>query len=72
MNFDISKCNIGSTDRLIRVAVAILLIIGALLGGTWIAGLIGAILLGTAYFRFCPAYGLFGITTNKEMLTEHK
>jgi hypothetical protein len=72
MKFDITKSNIGNTDRLIRAVVAVLLIVGAVQGGGWIAGLIGAVLLATAYFRFCPAYGVFGYTTNKELAPEAK
>lgn len=67
MNFDITKNNIGSTDRMIRAGVAVLLIIGAVRGGSWVAAIIAAVLLATAYFRFCPAYGVFDFSTNKEV-----
>ena len=66
MNFDISKNNIGNTDRMIRIGVAVLLLIGAMRGGSWVAAIIGAGLIATAYFRFCPAYGLFDFSTNKD------
>jgi hypothetical protein len=51
---------------MIRVAVAVLLIIGAVNGGSWIAGILAAVLLGTAYFRFCPSYAAFGFSSEKK------
>lgn len=66
MHFDISKQNVGKTDRLIRAIVGALLILGAVRGSSWVAGLIGAVLLGTAYLRFCPAYTAIDFSTNKE------
>lgn len=72
MNFDITKCNVGNTDRMIRAGAGILLLVGAVLGGSWIAGLIGVILLGTAYFRFCPAYGALGFSTVSAPTTAEK
>lgn len=69
MNFDITKQNVGNIDRLIRAIVGALLIVVAFLGSTWVAvaGLIGAVLLGTAYLRFCPAYTLFDFSSNKDV-----
>ncbi len=66
MNFDFTKHNIGNTDRMIRAIVGAALIVAAFLSGSWLAGLIGAVLLGTAYFRFCPAYGLFDFSSDKD------
>ena len=66
MYFDLTKHNVGNTDRLIRALLGALLLIGALLGTSWIAGLIGAVLLGTAYLRFCPVYRLLGFRSDKE------
>ncbi len=47
--------NVGSTDRIIR------LIAGLAIGGAGIAfsswwGLIGLVLIATAFLKFCPAY----------------
>jgi hypothetical protein len=67
MQFDFTKPNIGDTDRLIRAIVGALLIASVFLGSSWVMGLIGAVLLGTAYFRFCPAYGLFDFSSNKHV-----
>ncbi|WP_295385917.1 DUF2892 domain-containing protein [uncultured Thiodictyon sp.] len=66
MKFDITKSNIGNTDRMVRAGVAVLLLIGALRGNSWVAGLIAAILLGTAYLRFCPAYAAMDFSTDKD------
>jgi hypothetical protein len=65
MNFDFTKHNVGNNDRLIRAALGVLLIASVFIGGGWVGGLIGAVLLGTAYFRFCPAYALFDFSSNK-------
>ncbi|WP_295446799.1 DUF2892 domain-containing protein [uncultured Thiodictyon sp.] len=72
MNFDIKKPNIGNTDRIIRAGVAVLLILGAIRGGSWVAGVIGAVLLATAYFRFCPAYAATDFSTNKDTAPDLK
>jgi len=66
--------NVGSVDPILRALVGIVLLAlpfipattTALSGlGAWIWALpaIGAALLLTAIFRFCPAYMLFGIRT---------
>jgi hypothetical protein len=66
--------NVGSADRILRALVGIVLLLlpfipataAALAGlGGWIWALpaVGAVLLLTAIFRFCPAYRLFGIRT---------
>ena len=65
MNFDFTKHNIGNIDRLIRAALGVLLVGSVFFGGSWVGGLIGAVLLGTAWFRFCPAYALFDFSTDK-------
>jgi hypothetical protein len=66
MHFDITKTNVGNIDRLIRAIVGVLLIVAVLRGSSWIGGVIGAVLLATAYFRFCPAYTIFDFSSNKE------
>lgn len=66
MKLDITKHNVGKTDRVIRAVIGALLIIGAARGGSWVVGLIGVVLVGTAYLRFCPAYSALGFCTNKD------
>ncbi|MDG4596776.1 MAG: DUF2892 domain-containing protein [Candidatus Contendobacter sp.] len=55
--------NVGSTDKIIRLAVGALLILLALFGviGWW--GWIGVVLIATALINWCPAYTLLGIKT---------
>ncbi len=65
MNFDYTKHNIGNNDRLIRAALGAVLIASVFFGGPWVGGLLGAVLLGTAWFRFCPAYALFDFSSDK-------
>jgi hypothetical protein len=57
------KANVGGIDRILRIAAGALLIVLAALGviGPW--GYIGVVPLLTGLFRFCPAYGLFGVNT---------
>jgi Protein of unknown function (DUF2892) len=57
------KSNVGSIDRILRIAVGLILIGLAATGtvGAW--GWIGVIPLATSIFRFCPAYTLLGINT---------
>jgi hypothetical protein len=60
--------NVGSVDRIARIAVGILLIAFAIPVGfpqtawNWV-GWIGVVPLLTAFFGVCPAYSLFGIST---------
>ncbi|MDS4028873.1 MAG: DUF2892 domain-containing protein [Candidatus Contendobacter sp.] len=55
--------NVGSTDKIIRLAVGALLIVLALFGviGWW--GWIGIVPIATALMNWCPAYTLLGIKT---------
>lgn len=64
--------NVGSLDRIVRIIAGIILaavpfvFADALAGwGAWRFALVGvgAVLLGTALLRFCPAYTLFGLRT---------
>lgn len=55
--------NMNSLDRLIRLAVGIVLLLLVAMGpGRW-WGLIGVVPLATALVRFCPLYRLLGIRT---------
>jgi hypothetical protein len=57
--------NVGTTDRLIRIVVGVVLIALTLMGQIGIWGWLGVVLLATAFLKFCPAYTLFGIRTCK-------
>lgn len=67
--------NIGRLDRAARfIAGLVFLVLPFVLAGeggvmaamggyAWLSFLVGAVMLVTAVFRFCPAYWLFGIRT---------
>jgi hypothetical protein len=66
--------NVGSVDRILRALIGIVLLLlpfipatatalAGLGGWIWVLPAVGAVLLLTAIFRFCPAYMLFGIRT---------
>ena len=56
------KCNIGKTDRLLRIALGLLVLaLGAAFDSYW--GLVGLVPLATGICRSCPLYSLFHIDT---------
>ena len=57
------KVNVGMVDRVLRIGVGAVLIGLAAGGGVGVWGYIGVVPLLTGLFRFCPAYGLFGLST---------
>jgi hypothetical protein len=64
------KKNMGSTDRIIRIALAILF--GALYFTGYVTGtpgiillVLGIVFLVTSAVNFCPLYTIFGISTCK-------
>lgn len=69
--------NIGPTDKIVRIIVGLILLIVGLLslfgvplialgGWAWLVGLIGLVLIVTAFYGYCPAYKPFGINTCKK------
>jgi len=59
------KCNVGSTDRILRLVAGIGIAIGGVIFESY-WGLIGVVFIATAVFQFCPLYPLLGINTNKK------
>jgi hypothetical protein len=57
------KANIGTADRILRLLAGVALIALAATGTVGVWGYIGVVPLFTAFFRFCPAYVPFGIST---------
>ena len=60
--------NVGTIDQYLRIVVGLALVAFALQDGLPIqgwhwAGLIGLVLLVTAFFRNCPLYTAFGVST---------
>ena len=56
------KCNVGKTDRVIRVLLGLVLIVLGLYFNTW-WGAIGVIPLVTAAVGWCPLYVPFGLSS---------
>lgn len=60
--------NVGSVDRVVRIAagVALLSLIFILEGNARWLGLIGIVPILTAFVRWCPAYSVIGVSTDKK------
>jgi hypothetical protein len=50
----------------IRAILGALLIVSTARSNGWVGGLIGAVLLATAYLRFCPTYRALDFSTLKD------
>lgn len=66
------KKNMGSTDKIIRIAIAILIAIlyfTNTISGTLalVLGAFAVILIITRFISFCPLYAPFGISTRKKI-----
>jgi Protein of unknown function (DUF2892) len=65
--------NIGSTDRIVRFALAaVFFVLAFVLEGTlrWVFGALGAIMLVTGAVNFCPIWAALGISTLRKNLTK--
>lgn len=59
------KCNVGNTDRNLRIIAGIAIIAVGTFFHNWL-GALGVVPLVTAFIRFCPAYTILGISTQKQ------
>jgi hypothetical protein len=66
--------NLGRPDQIIRIVAGLLLLavppfvaLGA--WGSWGIYVVGAVLVATAAFNFCPIYGDLGISTRRRRNT---
>lgn len=57
--------NVGSVDRVFRIALGLVLIALVFVGPQTPWGWIGLIPLATGFMRTCPVYSIFGINTCK-------
>jgi hypothetical protein len=57
------SANVGTLDRILRIALGLALLSLVFVGPQTLWGLVGIVPLATALFGFCPAYALFGIRT---------
>ncbi len=67
------KKNMGSTDKIIRILIAIVIVIGVLyytktIDGTvvLVLGVLAIIFVLTSFISFCPLYLPFGLSTRKK------
>ncbi|MED0687439.1 DUF2892 domain-containing protein [Anoxybacillus ayderensis] len=61
------KANVGSVDRMIRFILGIALLgLFFLEGNIKYVGILGIVLIATAFMRFCPLYIPFRINTTKK------
>ena len=66
-------CNVGGLDKFLRFAVGVVALIAAFFVGSmvsltagFVVGAIGAVMMGTAVFGFCPMYPLLKVSTCKK------
>ena len=59
------KCNIGKTDRTIRLIVGVVILVLGLVAQSW-WGIIGLVLAGPSVIRWCPIYATLGCSTSRE------
>jgi hypothetical protein len=62
--------NVGGIDRILRIAVGLLLIALAATGAVGVWGWIGIVPLATGLIGWCPPYAIFGINTCKTRSSE--
>lgn len=61
------KANVGSADRIVRFILGIALLgLFFLEGNIKYVGILGIILIATAFMKFCPLYVPFRINTTKK------
>jgi hypothetical protein len=59
------KCNVGTTDRLLRIIAGLVVaILGVWFNSWW--GLVGLVPIATGLFKFCPLYFPFKFSTVKK------
>jgi hypothetical protein len=64
--------NIGRIDQFLRIMIGVTLFAYAVKNGTlttgWLVpGVVGVILVITAFFSYCPLYSMLGVTTRSNL-----
>ncbi|MCW8884761.1 MAG: DUF2892 domain-containing protein [Motiliproteus sp.] len=59
------EVNMGNTDRLVRIAVGLLLLTLVFVGPQTLWGWLGGVVVLIALFGFCPLYKVLGFSTCK-------
>ncbi len=62
------KCNVGTTDRVIRIILGIVILAAGYFSQSW-WGLIGLVPLATGAIGWCGLYSVFHISTISEKKT---
>jgi hypothetical protein len=63
--FEYMKCNIGKTERLIRIAAGLLLAVAGIFGGgLWT--LLGVAVMVSAFIGWCPVRAALGLSSCRE------
>lgn len=65
MSFDFRTTNVGNSDRVIRAFLGLSMIVFGFSHHSRTVGVIGLLLILTAYLRICPLYSLIDFRTNK-------
>ena len=69
------KANVGGIDRILRGLIGVALLAAGFLAGlaspwNYVAMGVGAVMLVTALFHFCPLYSILGINSCKKCDSE--
>lgn len=59
------KSNVGGIDRILRIAIGLILVGMAATGTLGVWAWIGVVPLATGALGWCPPYAMFGISTCK-------
>lgn len=70
----VMKRNVGRPDQIVRIIVGVgLFLVPSLIAvgawGTWLLCVVGAVLIVTAVFSFCPIYAALGLSTRPRLKT---
>lgn len=65
------KPNLGAFDGAFRTLLFVLSVCWAVMGGSWLWVIPGAILFATAILSWCPVYAMIGIDTHKHSAPAH-
>ncbi len=58
------SANVGMIDRVVRLVLGLILISQVFYGLQTPFGWLGAVLVATSVFSFCPVYRILGLRTN--------
>lgn len=64
--------NMGRIDQFLRILIGLVLLAytvkeGAITAGWLVPGVVGVILVVTAFFSYCPLYTVLGVTTRAKL-----